>query len=184
MFAPRVAAPLRTVGRMQTAAIARTAFARTRVMAPVGTRILSTSQPNKEEVKVAPLVQQRKNRPLSPHLTIYQPQLTWYLSMFHRATGGAVAFGFYAGAITYAVGPMFGMGFDAATVVSTIATVPVAAKVAGKFIVALPFTFHSFNGLRHLLWDTTRALTLKGVYSTGYAVIGLSTVSAIGLALI
>ncbi|KAG0220524.1 cytochrome b subunit of succinate dehydrogenase, Sdh3p [Mortierella sp. GBA43] len=116
-------------------------------------------------------------------MTIYQPQLTWYMSGFHRFTGGAVAAGFYAGAIAYAVGPMIGLGFDTATVTSTLATVPVAAKVAGKFIVAFPFTFHSFNGVRHLLWDTTRGLSLKGVYATGYTVLGLSTVSAIGLAL-
>jgi len=53
--------------------------------------------------------------------------------------------------MTYAVGPMVGMGFDAATVVSTIATAPVALKVAGKFLVAFPFAFHSFNGIRHLV---------------------------------
>ncbi|KAG0299399.1 hypothetical protein BGZ98_010086 [Dissophora globulifera] len=184
MFAPRAITPLRTIGRVQTATAARSVVARARVMAPVGTRILSTSQSNQKEVSVAPLVEQRKNRPIAPHLTIYQPQLTWYLSMFHRATGGAVAVGFYAGAIAYAVGPMIGLGFDAASVVSTLATVPVAAKVAGKFIVALPFTYHSFNGIRHLLWDTARGLTLKGVYATGYTVVGLSTVSAVALALI
>ncbi|KAJ3043079.1 cytochrome b subunit of succinate dehydrogenase, Sdh3p, partial [Rhizoclosmatium hyalinum] len=32
-------------------------------------------------------------RPISPHLFIYQPQLTWYLSMFHRITGAAVGAG-------------------------------------------------------------------------------------------
>lgn len=32
----------------------------------------------------------RLNRPLSPHLTIYQPQLTTILSIFHRITGVAV----------------------------------------------------------------------------------------------
>ncbi|KAF9938860.1 cytochrome b subunit of succinate dehydrogenase, Sdh3p [Modicella reniformis] len=153
-------------------------------MAPVGTRILSTSQVNQKEVTVAPLIEQRKNRPLAPHLTIYQPQLTWYMSAFHRFTGGAVAVGFYAGAIAYAVGPLVGLGFDTATITSTLATVPVAAKVAGKFIVAFPFTFHSFNGVRHLLWDTARGLTLKGVYATGYTVLGLSTVSAVALSLI
>ncbi|KAI8604581.1 hypothetical protein EDD21DRAFT_207759 [Dissophora ornata] len=153
-------------------------------MAPVGTRILSSYQPNQKEVTVAPIIEQRKNRPLSPHLTIYQPQLTWYLSLFHRFTGGALAVGFYGGAIAYAVGPMVGLGFDAATVTSAIATLPVAAKVTGKFIVALPFTFHSFNGLRHLLWDTTAGLTLPGVYATGYTVLGLSTASAAALALI
>ncbi|KAF9438464.1 cytochrome b subunit of succinate dehydrogenase, Sdh3p [Entomortierella beljakovae] len=181
MFASRAAASLRTVGRVQTAALAKNA----RVMAPVGTRILSTSQPNQKEetYTVAPLVEQRKNRPTSPHIYIYQPQLTWYMSGFHRAAGGAVAVGFYAGAMAYAVGPLFGLGFDAATVTSAIATVPYAAKVAGKFIIAYPFTFHSFNGIRHLIWDTTTGLTLKGVYATGYTVLGLSAVSAIGLAL-
>ncbi|KAI9236901.1 MAG: hypothetical protein BYD32DRAFT_8208 [Podila humilis] len=170
---------------MLASAMARTMIAKqARVMAPVGSRIISTSQPQQEQVTVAPIVEQRKNRPLSPHLTIYDPQLTWVMSASHRATGGAVAVGFYAGAIGYAVLPMLGLGFDAATVTSALATVPVAAKVAGKFLIAYPFTFHCFNGLRHLLWDTTRAMTMKGVYTTGYIVLGLTTVSSIGLALI
>ncbi|KAF9089150.1 cytochrome b subunit of succinate dehydrogenase, Sdh3p [Mortierella sp. GBA35] len=175
MFASRVATPLRA------SAMAKT-VAKTRIMAPVGTRILSTSQSNQKEVTVAPIIEQRKNRPLSPHMTIYQPQITWYMSGFHRATGGAVAAGFYAGAIGYAVAPMLGMGFDAATITSTIAAAPVAVKVAGKFLVAYPFFFHSFNGIRHLLWDTTRGLSLKGVYSTGYTVLGLSTVASVAAA--
>jgi hypothetical protein len=33
----------------------------------------------------------RLNRPISPHLFIYQPQLTWVLSGLNRATGGAIA---------------------------------------------------------------------------------------------
>ncbi|KAF8953788.1 cytochrome b subunit of succinate dehydrogenase, Sdh3p [Entomortierella lignicola] len=184
MFSARIAAPLRTVGRIQTAAMTKNAFVKARVMAPVGTRILSTSQSNQKDITVAPLVEQRKNRPIAPHLTIYQPQLTWYMSMFHRATGGALAVGFYGGAIGYAVGPLLGLGFDAATITSAIATLPVAAKIAGKFIVAYPFTYHAFNGVRHLIWDTASALTLKGVYTTGYTVLGLSTASAIALAFI
>jgi succinate dehydrogenase (ubiquinone) cytochrome b560 subunit len=35
------------------------------------------------------------NRPISPHLTIYQPQLTWYMSALHRITGVAVGGGEY-----------------------------------------------------------------------------------------
>lgn len=33
---------------------------------------------------------ERLNRPTSPHLLIYQPQLTWYLSAFHRITGAGI----------------------------------------------------------------------------------------------
>lgn len=32
----------------------------------------------------------RLNRPTSPHLTIYQPQLTWYMSAFNRITAAAI----------------------------------------------------------------------------------------------
>lgn len=33
------------------------------------------------------LNQQRAQRPSSPHFTIYQPQITWYLSIINRITG-------------------------------------------------------------------------------------------------
>jgi len=33
----------------------------------------------------------RLNRPMSPHLAIYQPQLTTILSITHRATGVALS---------------------------------------------------------------------------------------------
>lgn len=39
------------------------------------------------------LRQQRKVRPVSPHLTIYQPQITMVLSGLHRVTGVAVGGG-------------------------------------------------------------------------------------------
>lgn len=39
------------------------------------------------------LRQQRKVRPISPHLSIYQPQLTWYGSAAHRITGCAIGGG-------------------------------------------------------------------------------------------
>ena len=32
-------------------------------------------------------------RPTSPHLSIYQPQLTWTLSALHRITGTGLALG-------------------------------------------------------------------------------------------
>ena len=59
---------------------------------------------------------------------------------------------------------------------------PLAAKVLVKTFFALPFTFHSFNGIRHLMWDFTIGITNKQVAQTGWAVVGLSVVSALGLA--
>ncbi|KAJ1983576.1 hypothetical protein H4R34_001197 [Dimargaris verticillata] len=108
----------------------------------------------------------RENRPVSPHLSIYQPQLTWYLSSATRITGAALA------------AVLLGAPITSASVIAAVSALPVTAKVAAKFLIAVPFTFHSFNGIRHLIWDTGRALTLKGVYNTGYAVLAATLVTS------
>ncbi|KAJ3407046.1 hypothetical protein HDV05_005625 [Chytridiales sp. JEL 0842] len=122
---------------------------------------------------------QEFKRPISPHLTIYQPQLTWYLSALHRITGAAIGGAFYLGAMWYAVAP-----FSSAAVAASVASAPFILNFLGKLLITAPTAFHSVNGLRHLTWDTGRALELKGVYQTGYAVVGVSALLAIGLALI
>lgn len=63
-------------------------------------------------------------------------------------------------------------------------SLPVAAKVAAKFAVAMPFTFHSFNGLRHLSWDLGKTFNNKTVIKTGWVVTGISFVSALWLAVL
>lgn len=50
-----------------------------------------------------------------------------------------------------------------------------------KFYVALPATFHTFNGIRHLAWDNAKFLKLDEVYTTGYTVVGLAILSALAL---
>lgn len=122
------------------------------------------------------LVNQRKNRPLSPELKIYEPQLTWVLSGVHRITGVGMAAVFYGLTCTYAATLLLGTPFEAATLVSAFAALPVAVKVLAKAAMAYPFAFHSFNGVRHLIWDFGKELTLKGVYRTGYVVLGLTAV--------
>lgn len=59
---------------------------------------------------------------------------------------------------------------------------PVLVKVGLKFGVALPFTYHSFNGVRHLVWDFGRELSNKQVARSGWAVVGLSLVGSAVLA--
>ncbi|KAK9718099.1 hypothetical protein K7432_005759 [Basidiobolus ranarum] len=119
----------------------------------------------------------KKHRPISPHFTIYQPQITWYGSIIHRITGVGFATIFYAGMMTYAVGD-----FNTAALISTVGSLPVGVKVAGKFILAWPFMYHSFNGIRHLVWDAGRCLTNKGVITSGYLTIGAAATAALGLA--
>lgn len=59
----------------------------------------------------------------------------------------------YGFTISYVAAPLLGVPFTSADVVQLVSTVPEAAKVAGKVVLAAPFAFHSWNGLRHLSWD-------------------------------
>ncbi|OXV12093.1 hypothetical protein Egran_00145 [Elaphomyces granulatus] len=130
------------------------------------------------------LAQQRLNRPVAPHLTIYRPQITWYASALHRVTGAALSGGLYVFATAYLVAPLLGWHLESASLAAAFGALPLAAKLIVKLGVALPFTFHSFNGVRHLIWDLGRNLTNKQVITSGWTVVGLSVTSALLLALL
>lgn len=51
-----------------------------------------------------------------------------------------------------------------------------------KFVLAAPLGYHFANGIRHLFWDMAKGLTIKEVYSSGYAMLGLAAVITIILA--
>lgn len=132
---------------------------------------------NTPESEIEILNAQRTNRPVSPHLTIYQPQLTWYLSGLHRVTGVAMAGGFYALTVAFAATSILSIPFDGATLVSAFAGLPIYAKIGAKAAAAFPFAFHFANGIRHLIWDFGKELTIKGVYRTGYTVLAVSAIA-------
>ncbi len=89
------------------------------------------------------------NRPLSPHLTIYEPQLTWLMSIGHRVTGAALSTGIYAFGLYYALVDPVSITASAANWIAHDA--PLALVVAGKYVLAAPFVYHTLNGIRHLV---------------------------------
>ncbi|EXJ76558.1 succinate dehydrogenase (ubiquinone) cytochrome b560 subunit [Cladophialophora psammophila CBS 110553] len=127
------------------------------------------------------LANQRLHRPVSPHLAIYRPQITWYLSGLNRITGAALSGAIYVFGAAYLVAPLFGWHLESASLAASFAALPVVLKVGLKALVAFPFTFHGLNGIRHLVWDTGAAFTNQQVIWTGWTVVGLSVVSALGL---
>ncbi len=127
------------------------------------------------------LAEQRRHRPVSPHLSIYRPQITWYMSMFHRITGATLSVGIYAFGAAYLVAPLFGWHLESATLAASFASLPIFAKILFKTLAAYPFTYHGLNGIRHLVWDTGAAMTNKQVIVTGWTTIGLATVAALAL---
>lgn len=103
------------------------------------------------------------------------------LSGLHRITGVALAGSFYLFALSYAALPALGYTVDASSIAAAFGSLPLALKLGIKTVAAAPFSLHFWNGFRHLMWDNTSQLTVKGVWRTGYVVIGLTAISTLGL---
>ena len=112
-----------------------------------------------------------ENRPLSPHLQIYRPQLTSVLSILHRLTGIALAAGTLLlvwWLVAVAAGPA---AFE--TVQGFIGSWFGRALLLGW---SYALFYHLANGIRHLAWDAGWGFELKTVYLTGWTVIWASVV--------
>ena len=110
-----------------------------------------------------------KHRPTSPFMIgpYYKPQLTSLMSIAHRASGvflsvvGAPLLLWWIGAINS--GPsayQVLLGFF--------------ESWAGRLVLAasmLALSYHLFNGIRHLVWDSGRALEIRSAYTAGWLVL-------------
>ena len=112
-----------------------------------------------------------KQRPLSPHLMIYKPQLTTIMSIMHRMTGGALAMGSLL-VVWWMVALASGAEYYA--FVQTIIGHWMGQLVIFGFSVAV--FYHLSNGIRHLLWDFGYNLSIEGVHRSGYIVLVMTLV--------
>lgn len=95
---------------------------------------------------------------------------------------GLILSGFAAGLCVCAVLPPNDISYWVTAVESMQMNAATLAFI--KFYVALPATFHTLNGVRHLMWDNGKFLKLKDVYMTGYTVLGLSVATALILSVL
>ena len=113
----------------------------------------------------------RGERPLSPHLQIYRPQLTSVTSILTRITGNALV----------VAGLMITWWFVA------LAAGPEAFATADGFLTSwfgkLVFLgsiwalwYHTLAGIRHLVWDAGYLLDVASSEVLGWGIIGASVV--------
>ncbi len=109
-------------------------------------------------------------RPLSPHLQIYRPQLTSVLSFTHRLTGltlGLYAIALVAWLMAAAAGP------------HSFATLQAFLHSGLGEVLLLGgtwcFFMHLCGGIRHLFWDAGRGFELRAIYSSGWTVVAASS---------
>lgn len=112
-----------------------------------------------------------ENRPLSPHLQVYRPQLTSVLSILHRITGIGLAIGTLLlvwWLIAAAIGP---------TAFSTVQSF--IGSIIGRILLlgwSFALFYHLSNGIRHLVWDAGKGFELTTAYASGRLVVAGSVV--------
>ena len=114
---------------------------------------------------------QNKNRPISPHLQIYKPQITSILSIAHRFTGIIL----YSSSFLFSIF-LFSLAFN-----EDLKNILISffSSFYGKsilFFITLFFIYHFLNGIRHLFWDMGFGLKIVNVYITGFIIISLSLI--------
>lgn len=118
------------------------------------------------------------NRPMSPHLSVYKPQLTSTLSIFHRITGLGASVVLYGAGI----GALFASSTSFPEIVQLIQNnVPHFVILTTKAAIGGSLIYHTLNGIRHLIWDVGYGFQLKHLYLSGYIVVALT---AIGTAVV
>ncbi len=117
-----------------------------------------------------------RNRPLSPHLTVYRPPITMTMSIMHRITGGALYFGtlLVAWWLTAAAGPQGYFDF-----VNGIFGSWFGRLVLFGYTWAL--MHHMLGGVRHLVWDTGAGLEKHTASKIGWATVVGSVVLTLAI---
>ena len=108
----------------------------------------------------------RGNRPLSPHLTIYRPQLNSITSIFVRITGNGLMVGAIA-VVWWLMAAASGGAYY--NVIDGLITSVLGDIVMGLSVLAL--WYHALGGVRHLIWDTGRGLDVAMSDKLGWAMI-------------
>ena len=111
------------------------------------------------------------DRPLSPHLQVYKPQLTSVLSILHRITGLALAFGTFL-LVWWLVAAA--VGETAFEIVQNV-----IKSWFGRIILlgwSFSLFYHLCNGIRHLFWDVGLGFKLSTASASGWMVIIASIV--------
>ena len=108
----------------------------------------------------------RGNRPLSPHLTIYRPQMTSISSIFVRITGNALL-------VSTLLLIWWLLAVSSSAAAFAVADYVITSWL-GDIVMVLSLWalwYHTLGGVRHLIWDTGRGLELKTAERMGWMMI-------------
>lgn len=104
----------------------------------------------------------KNSRPLSPHLSIYKPQISSVLSIGHRLSGAGLFLGLSAFCwwfifwVFNKFEPCYLECLDSALVKFIL------------FLMSYGYFYHFCTGIRHLVWDAGYGFSIKSINLTGW----------------
>jgi succinate dehydrogenase / fumarate reductase, cytochrome b subunit len=116
------------------------------------------------------------DRPLSPHLSVYRWKYTLVSSITNRATGLALTAGLLV--LLYWIMAILG-GPETYQRAEDVLGHPIFKLILSGFLLA--FSYHLIGGIRHLIWDTGRAMEKRQSQLSAWAVFALSVLLALAL---
>lgn len=118
-------------------------------------------------------------RPISPHLSIYKPQLTSAMSIFHRFTGIFIYLGMIF--MSWLIFALVYYPDCLQNIVTKIFSCNISKNLMKLALFGWTFSlfYHLLNGVRHLFWDVGKGFDLKVSYLTGKIVIFFSIIFTI-----
>ena len=121
----------------------------------------------------------RGNRPLSPHLSIYRPQMTSFSSIMVRLTGIAALFLFVLVVwwLLAAATSESAFNFIDGLLTSWLGTVVMLGAAWALF-------YHMLGRLRHLVWDLGYCLNVETAEKLGVGMFVMATVLTVVAALV
>ena len=112
----------------------------------------------------------KRERPLSPHLQIYKPQISSVMSILHRITGIGLALGAVALTLCLASAAAGPLEYEQ---MQRVMGSPVGIILLMGWSWAL--FYHLTNGIRHLVWDAGYGWDLESVHTSAFVSIGATT---------
>uniref|UniRef100_H0X9R1 Succinate dehydrogenase cytochrome b560 subunit, mitochondrial n=1 Tax=Otolemur garnettii TaxID=30611 RepID=H0X9R1_OTOGA len=116
---------------------------------------------------------------LGPQLCIRNWSLPMAMSICHRGTGIAVSTGVSLFGLSALLLP--GNFESYLELVKSLGLGPALIHTA-KFALVFPLMYHTWNGIRHLMWDLGKGLKIPQLYQSGVVVLVLTVLSSVGLA--
>lgn len=104
----------------------------------------------------------KQQRPMSPHLQVYKPQITSVMSILHRITGFALV----AGSVPLVLW-LWGLAYDTSLLEFVRNFFGQWYGITLMIGWTFAFYYHLANGLRHMYWDMGKGFTMKSVNVTG-----------------